>query len=84
MKNMFNNCSSLNNLDISKFEINDNTNIYYMFGGCSNDLKIKIKEQNKKINENAFQENSLFLNSFSYFDSSFSFESLDSHFNDHI
>ena len=77
---MFNNCSSLNNLDISKFEINDNTDINYMFSRCSNDLKIKIKEQNKKINENAFEEddigNSLLLNSFISFDSSFPLEPL--------
>ena len=78
MEFMFNNCSSLNNLDISKFQINDNTNINSMFSRCSNDLKIKIKEQNKKINENAFKEES-FLDSLSCSDSPLLFETLDHH-----
>ena len=64
-------------MDISKFEINDNTSINYMFSRCSNDLKIKIKEQNKKINENAFELDDIgdvpLLNSFISFDSSCSF-----------
>jgi hypothetical protein len=43
-------------LDISKFDIKDNINIDYMFSGCSDTLKKKIKSQNKKIKANAFED----------------------------
>jgi hypothetical protein len=43
-------------LDISKFDIKDNINIDYMFSGCLDTLKKKIKSQNKKIKANAFED----------------------------
>ena len=45
---MFNGCSSLKELNISDFNKYINTN--YMFDGCSNELKEKIKSQIKGIN----------------------------------
>ena len=41
-------------MDISNFNINDLTDINGMFSRCSDDLKNKIKEQNKCIGEKAF------------------------------
>ena len=52
---MFNNCHSLQNLDILNFDIKDNINTDYMFSGCSDDLKNKIRKQNKGIKENVFK-----------------------------
>ena len=56
MSYMFYNCSSLKELNLSKFNIKDNTNVDYMFSGCSDDLKNKIRNQNKGIKENAFKD----------------------------
>ena len=42
------------NLDIPNFNINDKLNMEYMFSRCSNDLKNKIKSQNKNIKNEAF------------------------------
>ena len=54
MKNMFNGCSSLIDLDLSNFYSNKIIYMQGMFSGCSEDLKSKIKEQNKTIKENAY------------------------------
>ena len=54
MSNMFNNCTSLTNLDIPNFVIENNTRIKYMFSNCSFGLQNKIKTQLKNINNNAF------------------------------
>ena len=54
MNHMFSGCSSLKELNLFNF----NTNLYctYMFKGCSNELKTKIKNQFKYIKEEAFKE----------------------------
>ena len=49
MCNMFYECSSLKDLNLSNFYINAQTNIIDMFYGCSDELKTKIKGQNKNI-----------------------------------
>ena len=47
MSNMFDGCSSLKELNFSNFNTNNVTNMSCMFFRCSNELKDKIKEQNK-------------------------------------
>ena len=47
---MFSGCSSLTELNFSNFNIDKVTNIFIMFYKCSNELKKKIREQNKRIN----------------------------------
>ena len=49
MSYIFCGCSSLKELNLSNFNINKVTNINYMFSECSDELKNKIKEQNKNI-----------------------------------
>ena len=44
---MFHRCSSLTELNLSTFNINNLTNVDDMFNGCSDELKNKIKEQIK-------------------------------------
>ena len=46
---MFYQCSSLKEIDVSNFIINENNDIWKMFYGCSDDLKQKIKIQNKQL-----------------------------------
>ena len=46
---MFHGCSSLKQINFNNFNTNNVTNMSYMFDGCSNELKNKIKEQNKNI-----------------------------------
>ena len=46
MYDMFSNCLSLKELNISNFNINDITSVDRMFDGCTDELKKKIKEQN--------------------------------------
>ena len=48
MNSMFYNCSSLKELNISNFNINNVIDKKGMFNGCSDDLIKKIKKQNKK------------------------------------
>ena len=46
---MFSYCSSLKKLNLTNFNTNNVTNMSGMFNGCTNDLKNKIKAQNKNI-----------------------------------
>ena len=59
MSNMFYGCSNLINLDISNFVINDNCRTKNMFFNCSDDLKNKIKQKLKTINEIIFEDNEI-------------------------
>ena len=45
MRNMFYGCTSLKELDISNFKINDDTITIDMFKDCPNKLKEKLKNQ---------------------------------------
>ena len=47
MSDMFSWCSSLKELNLSNFNTNNVTNMSNMFYECSDELKNKIKEQNK-------------------------------------
>ena len=44
---MFFGCSSLKDLNLSNFNINNDKKINDIFYGCSDKLKNKIKDQNK-------------------------------------
>ena len=52
---MFNGCSSLNELNLNNFNTNNVTDMYGMFFGCLNELKLKIKSQFKNFKEEAFE-----------------------------
>ena len=54
MSGMFYGCSSLKELILNNFNTNNVTNMSYMFDGCSDDLKMKIKSENKNIKDEAF------------------------------
>ena len=54
MEYMFSICISLIDLDITNFYFDRNAFIDNIFEGCSNELKDKIKKQNKKLPKNAF------------------------------
>ena len=50
MSEMFSGCSALEQLDVSKFIINEKEcNSSDMFKGCSNELKYKVRRQNRHI-----------------------------------
>ena len=51
---MFNGCYSLKELNLNNFNTNNVINMRYMFNGCSDDLKMKIKSENKNIKNEAF------------------------------
>ena len=51
---MFYGCSSLKELNLSNFETYNVVFMSYMFIGCSEELKKKIKSQNKNFKEIAF------------------------------
>ena len=53
---MFNGCSSLNELNLSNFNTNNLTNMTYMFSGCSDQLKNKIRSEYKNIKEEAYKD----------------------------
>ena len=53
---MFYNCISLEELDLSYFNINKNTNITGMFSGCTEVLKMNIKENYAFIKDDAFKD----------------------------
>ena len=52
---MFFGCSSLINLDLSNFKINENTNTESMFVKCSEELKNNLRNKYKYIKDNAFR-----------------------------
>ena len=54
MRWMFYGCDKLINIDVSKFTFGENNDIKSMFYKCSEELKNKIKKQNKNIPEEAF------------------------------
>ena len=54
MSYMFRGCSSLTELYLNNFNINNVTNMSFMFSKCSDDLKRKIKSENKNIKDEAF------------------------------
>ena len=47
-------CSSLKELNLNNFNINNVTNIFGMFSVCSDEIKLKIKSQFKVFEEEAF------------------------------
>ena len=51
---MFEGCSSLKELNLNNFNTNSVTDISGMFEGCSDDLRRKIKSENKNIKDEAF------------------------------
>ena len=51
MKGMFNGCSSLKDLDLTKFNLSNDVNVYSMFKGCSNKLKKKVKNYFEDFDE---------------------------------
>ena len=53
---MFNACSSLEELNISNINSNNDKNIKNMFRDCSDELKGKIKALNPNIKEEAFKD----------------------------
>ena len=50
---MFSGCSSLKELNLNNFN-NNLTDMRYMFYGCLDELKLKIKSQFKNFKEEAF------------------------------
>ena len=54
MGDMFNECSSLKELNLSNFNTNNVTNMRYMFSGCFEQFQNKIRTQYKNIKEEAF------------------------------
>ena len=44
---MFSECSSLKELNLSNFNTNNVTGMGYMFNGCSEQIKMKMKSLNK-------------------------------------
>ena len=54
MNSMFCGCSSLKELNLNNFNTNNVTNMNYMFKGCLDELKLKIKSQFKNFKEEAF------------------------------
>ena len=52
---MFYECSSLKELNISNFKINNKTRVNSMFEGCSAQLITEIKNKFKYLKEEAFQ-----------------------------
>ena len=56
MSNMFRDCSSLKELNISNFNTNKVIDMSYMFSECLNELKLKIKSQFKNFKKVAFYD----------------------------
>ena len=52
---MFYGCSSLKELNLNNFNTNNVIDMYRMLSGCSDDLKMKIKLENKNIGDKAFE-----------------------------
>ena len=51
---MFSGCSSLKQLNLNNFKTNNVINMYSMFYGCLEELKLKIKGQFKNFKDEAF------------------------------
>ena len=56
MSHMFSGCCELIDLDLTNFEINKENRYSYMFSLCNNNLKEKIKIQNKNFESDAFKD----------------------------
>ena len=57
MKQMFNRCSKLNNLNVSNFKTNKVTDISFMFNLCSNLTNLDVSNfntENVKLSKNMF------------------------------
>ena len=54
MSGMFYGCSKIKELNLNNFNTNNVTNMRWMFYGCSDDLKMKIRSENKSIKDEAF------------------------------
>ena len=54
MRCMFYGCSSLKELNLSNFNTNNETYMGFMFSGCSDQFKNKIRSEYKNIKEEAF------------------------------
>ena len=52
---MFFECSSLKELNLDNFNTNNVIYMRFMFGGCLDELKLKIKSQLKNFKEEAFE-----------------------------
>ena len=55
MSGMFYGCSSLKELNLINFNTNNVTDMSWMFSGCLDELKLKIKSQFKNFKEEAFK-----------------------------
>ena len=56
MRDMFNGCSSLKELNLSNFNTNNVNYMGCMLGGCSDQFKNTIRSEYKNIPEEAFDE----------------------------
>ena len=56
MRSMFFGCTSLKELNLNNFNTYNVTDMRWMFRGCSDDLKMKIKSENKNIKNEAFYD----------------------------
>ena len=56
MRRMFQNCSSLEELNLNNFNTNNVTNMRGMFSKCSDELKMKIKSEIKNLRDEAFED----------------------------
>ena len=56
MYNLFSQCSSLKELNLSNFNTDNVTDMDYMFSKCPDQLKLKIKSQYKNFQEMAFED----------------------------
>ena len=54
MSGMFSGCSSLKELNLINFNTSNVTDMYGMLSGCSDDLKMKIRSENKNLKDKAF------------------------------
>ena len=54
---MFKNCPALREINISKLNLKKVKHMNWMFSDISDELKIRLKNQNKNIREEAFDKN---------------------------
>ena len=55
MYGMFAYCSSLKEINLSNFNTNNVINMGHMFAECSDELKLKLRNQYKNFDEMAFE-----------------------------